>query len=693
MQRTDATAFKEVRNCAIANLRATRKVTLRSAQLGLLVAALVGTLSGSGPAASGKATATETPPSIAAAPTATPSVAGFWAGTLTQPGGTITTLWNEQLNLLQDSTGAVSGTRYSAAPEVPEDYVTWSVSGRFVLLFPSFWELILNDVAIVATGNPSINWCVVTTVLPLSSDGTTLSGNWGSSTLGCGGGSVSLTAPTGATPTSVLLDPVPQLLAPEALKNGQSPITTDTDVLASKGLSVNGVAADGVTQVVVRILANSATDQFTLTLLNDQVPPVQSGSTGDDGALGQIGDTNFHLSQLSVSAVDTSSGPTAFAIYRAPIDFPRAGGQDATATSRQVTIQVQPASGPAINVPIVILRPPVVLVHGLWGDKTGWDSFKPLIGDSCFSVSKADYSGYIGNRILAFTPIIDFGVKGPVVSWARANSLGFSYNAPNVFREIGDAVNGFKFGGNPVHVPVAAVQADIVAHSMGGDIARTIPTLPNFLAGSPIGMGNMHKLITIDTPHLGSVLATDLLELQNTCVRQVLDLAGNFSFDSVQFYSGATTGAVGDLQLLSPAIHVIQNPQNPNVHKVPTALVAAKLGPLQLQALDSPPGESLTLQVICGATILSNPLAADLTETGWPTLFDGEDNDAIVPLSSQVNGGAVIAPNPFTATHSAGAEALGFGPPQVLDQDSGIPSRVIDLLNTPVTDPVYTLLP
>jgi triacylglycerol esterase/lipase EstA (alpha/beta hydrolase family) len=51
---------------------------------------------------------------------------------------------------------------------------------------------------------------------------------------------------------------------------------------------------------------------------------------------------------------------------------------------------------------------------------------------------------------------------------------------------------------------VAAVQADVVAHSMGGDVARTMPTLATFTGQSTYGLGPVHKLITIGTPHRGN---------------------------------------------------------------------------------------------------------------------------------------------------------------------------------------------
>ena len=55
----------------------------------------------------------------------------------------------------------------------------------------------------------------------------------------------------GAPPQLTLLDPVPALLSGPM-------VTTDVNVLATKGRVVQGVAADGVTEMVLRVPANSA---------------------------------------------------------------------------------------------------------------------------------------------------------------------------------------------------------------------------------------------------------------------------------------------------------------------------------------------------------------------------------------------------------------------------------------------------
>src|SRR5690348_15867551 len=58
-------------------------------------------------------------------------------------------------------------------------------------------------------------------------------------------------------------DPIPTLL------NGPL-VTTDVNVLASKGRAIGGVAADEVTDAVLRVPDNAVGAEFTFTVINDQ---------------------------------------------------------------------------------------------------------------------------------------------------------------------------------------------------------------------------------------------------------------------------------------------------------------------------------------------------------------------------------------------------------------------------------------
>jgi pimeloyl-ACP methyl ester carboxylesterase len=436
----------------------------------------------------------------------------------------------------------------------------------------------------------------------------------------------------------------------------------------------------------------------------------------------------------------------AFAVYRATIDFARptsSGGYksgscitsipagteivgasvtDDQSACRTVTIAIRqtngfnfttgPSQGININLPVFILRPPVVLIHGLWADPSDWKNFSPVYSsitgmDSRFGIQLAAYNDEPAGPILSSTPDYSSlpGGKGrDILLNARANSLGFQYNASNVLKQMIQMVGDFKQGQNPVNVVVAAVQSDVVAHSMGGNIARIMP-----LITSPVSIielntvdfftntfeqGSIHKLITIDTPHRGSVLATQLLSSQNRCVADILAVKGKPAFASVQLKFGDLIaplhGAVGDL-VDSPLSQALQNIAAPGQKSLPTAFIAGTANSNNLFGLDSDK-VSIALHTTCG-TLARNPLAMNLTSTGWPSVFANEANDAIVSLSSQLNGLTIPDENSLFdgRLHSTGIKKLGFIGPVVLDSGP-IPTQVINLLNTPVSQPIFHLL-
>lgn len=327
-----------------------------------------------------------------------------------------------------------------------------------------------------------------------------------------------------------LIDPVPDLVSGNAVKTSDQ-----LQNMVSFAKVVQGVAADGVTQLVIRIDAGSSASghQFAVTLSDDQGLSGSNIIPNEDGALGLPGGTSFSSGQVIVTSgnADAKGLSHAFAVYRAPLDFARPSGggfkkgvcQGVTRTDdlmacRSVSIQVQDitANTDFGTFPIIITRPMVSAIHGLWSNWIKWKNFSPLISgnssDSRFFVHRANYDYPV--VITASTPTY----SSKQLQRASANSLGFQYNAAGVLTQINMYLAKFKNRGNPPSIPVAAVQADVVAHSMGGDIARTIASLTQFLSdpNNPnFGQGSIHKVITIDSPHLGSPLATKLLDANN----------------------------------------------------------------------------------------------------------------------------------------------------------------------------------
>jgi hypothetical protein len=207
------------------------------------------------------------------------------------------------------------------------------------------------------------------------------------------------------------------------------------------------------------------------------------------------------------------------------------------------------------------------------------------------------------------------------------------------------------------------------------------------------GQGTIHKLITIDTPHLGSSLAGLLLDTHNACTASYLAKNSDFSFTSVTLSGSANSvpGAIGDL---TPGSKALSDNANGVTHLLPTALIVGVY--TNFAALDSAvaPG---WIRHKCP----TDPLAASLTSSGWSGNFGNAQNDAIVDVNSQLNGLSASAGIQFTGyvhsghSSSEGVRALGFAGPSVLDPDIvapqtiSIPNLLIKLLNTPYTNQTF----
>ena len=491
------------------------------------------------------------------------------------------------------------------------------------------------------------------------------------------------------------VDPVPDLIGPDGQR-----VTTDSSALATKGRRVMGVGADGVTQVVLRISGNliyalNGVEHFTVTVLKDET--VRSQSVDEDGGLGAVGTecpgAGCQSSQITVatSCIPSDDGynytPMAFAVYRSPSDFPRSSADDSQLAYRDVYIHLESING-SMNLPVRIVRPPVALIHGLWDDWKAWNKFAPLVTgpqtvDPKFSVLRVSYDDRIGSLITSSTPSYS------QLSKARANSLGFLYNAGGVLKQIRKWMEDFKGGHNPANIKVAAVQADIVAHSMGGDIARTLG-LPAFVDTNTFRQGVVHKVITIDTPHLGSAVATNLSHQTNSCLQDFLASKGKFSFQSVVLqHAPFTPGAIGDLigDLTDvPLSQALEDIRSQSVRAIRVALVAGIY--TNFSSLNSSVAPSFLRNRYFGCP--NDPLAQALTETGWPSVFEGNPNDAIVSLNSQWNGAPGAGGFQISGVvHSDGTTSLGFAPPSVLDPGTSTAGFVIQLLNTPLTNSAY----
>jgi triacylglycerol esterase/lipase EstA (alpha/beta hydrolase family) len=144
------------------------------------------------------------------------------------------------------------------------------------------------------------------------------------------------------------------------------------------------------------------------------------------------------------------------------------------------------------ELPIKLYRPPVVLVHGIWTNSYNtWieTNFANKLTDNGFIYAFADYEEHNSET---FDP---YAVK--IMDGKPFGNHGID-SIRNTIKYILCVYHYFS---------IAASQVDIVAHSMGGLMARGFVQQSDYLKQDNFMKGSIHRLITIGTPHFGGPLS------------------------------------------------------------------------------------------------------------------------------------------------------------------------------------------
>jgi pimeloyl-ACP methyl ester carboxylesterase len=148
------------------------------------------------------------------------------------------------------------------------------------------------------------------------------------------------------------------------------------------------------------------------------------------------------------------------------------------------------------NITIKVYRVPVILVHGVWSDEEGsWEEtgFKQFLEGHGFWVATVDYREH---NAKTFDPCAEPEIGNPAIAALKSRIL-----------EVLARYNKQQ--------RVSASQVDIIAHSMGGLIARGLCQQNGYKAKENYMRGQIRRLITIGSPHFGAGLAGILYRLKD----------------------------------------------------------------------------------------------------------------------------------------------------------------------------------
>jgi pimeloyl-ACP methyl ester carboxylesterase len=207
-------------------------------------------------------------------------------------------------------------------------------------------------------------------------------------------------------------------------------------------------------------------------------------------SLDQASNVNNLSSSTSVSPQNINNGKSVVAVVYTP---PDSFNQD-TGSNRTIKVNVSELDNSVktvLEIPIRLYRPPAVLVHGVWMNSgTTWiqTSFAKCLANNGFYYAFADYEAHNSET---FDPCDkEFG----------------NYGIDSIRNTIDKALQDHH------HFLIAASQVDIIAHSMGGLMARGFVQQLDYKKGENYMKGSIHRLITIGTPHFGGPLSRFLYD-------------------------------------------------------------------------------------------------------------------------------------------------------------------------------------
>ncbi|MEM6784101.1 MAG: hypothetical protein AAF624_10270 [Bacteroidota bacterium] len=252
-------------------------------------------------------------------------------------------------------------------------------------------------------------------------------------------------------------------------------LSDDLNRFAGSGETRRGTTADGLSPLVLRARLLGINEipegEVTFTMSAD----------GDSGFLTPgLGETvPAESGSLTISAewTMTEAGPLAVALYTPPRQLTPSGATERVVTFT-ATYQMPGASEASEEEEtILVYRPPVLLMHGMWSGPEAWGSLYTGT-DGRFEVFTADYASRSAENFDALTEV-----------------------ARDEIQRVRDDLHGRS---------IAVTQVNVVAHSMGGLLTRKYVSEnrgAGFRRPDTFGQGDIYALVTIGTPHNGSPIA------------------------------------------------------------------------------------------------------------------------------------------------------------------------------------------
>ena len=351
--------------------------------------------------------------------------------------------------------------------------------------------------------------------------------------------------------------------------------------------------------------------------------------------------------------------------------------------------------------PLDIVRPPLFLVHGINDDagafaKTRYDvDGTPKYFSTDRTGVTVSNSWKIVNRLNLYN-YGSFGVNAEVILGTQSGD-----NAPNSFQASLKAIHQKGYACNKV---------DYVAHSMGGCIARTIINLYVDSYQPPVNSGALYKyknysqgfinkFITLNTPHNGAEIA-DLVNdifpngvnpINNPLLfigRSITPLLNGFLING-GLLNYKVSPAVKDLQAYHGGIRF-------NTTYIKNHLIGSVLDNTnslsESYIRSNSTFEYNLLYSILGIPIGLPPSINTIINDFYHNNEYLNKSDYIVPISSQLLGKDVAAPDLYEVPFSQSNSSIVYGLSKYhsnITNDTAVGTRIMHLLNAPINSAYF----
>jgi hypothetical protein len=303
-----------------------------------------------------------------------------------------------------------------------------------------------------------------------------------------------------------------------------------------------------------------------------------------------------------------------------------------TGYSSNNTISLSATQGSAngsLSVPLTI--PPLVLVHGLWGDRTSLSEAENYLRGHAPWKSAPEYVAPI-----CYSKYLRFDAKKDPLSKGRDPCEVTSKAALQT--EVDSLLATFDSEG------IVGARVDTIVHSMGGLVARNYASQPMYTSLRNRMQGQLHAIVTLNTPEIGSDLAPYLIKKRNATRKAPLWTLQGLLWEAVCgdtnvgkcFYQIGYPINAPTLPVKSGAVYSLEpdgtSLNNPNLSG-PNIVNATWRAVSSTRPNNSALATALDALI---AALYSNPDGKNVPTVD--SILGNQPDDAIVTLASQTDG-------------------------------------------------------